>query len=158
MSKQYIADDADIIGDVCMEEDVNIWYHATIRADAAKITIGKGSNIQDNCVLHVDEDFPLSVGEYVTVGHGAILHGCSIGDNTVVGMGAILLNGCEIGKNCIIGAGALVTQGSVIEDGSVVMGNPGKVKRKVREEEITHNRENAREYIQHAEKYLKKIG
>ena len=104
MSKQYIAKDADIIGDVQMGEDVNVWYHATIRADAAKIMIGNRSNIQDNCVLHVDEGFPLTIGEYVTVGHGAILHGCSIGDNTVIGMGAILLNGCKIGKNCIVGA------------------------------------------------------
>lgn len=147
MSKQYIAKDADIIGDVQMGEDVNVWYHATIRADAAKIMIGNRSNIQDNCVLHVDEGFPLTIGEYVTVGHGAILHGCCIGDNTVIGMGAILLNGCKIGKNCIVGAGTLVTQGTVIEDGCVVMGNPRKVKRQIRNDEITHNMENAEEYI-----------
>lgn len=152
--RQYIAPDADVIGDVQLAEQVSIWYHATIRADSDRITIGRGSNIQDNCVLHVDAGFPISIGEYVTVGHGAILHGCTVGDRTVIGMGAILLNGCTIGENCIIGAGTLITQGMHIPAGSVVMGNPGKVKRQVTEEEKIHNMENAKVYIRHAAKQL----
>ena len=148
--RQYIAPDADVIGDVQLGDQVSVWYHATIRADSDRITIGKGSNIQDNCVLHVDEGFPISIGEYVTVGHGAILHGCSVGDRTVIGMGAILLNGCTIGENCIIGAGTLITQGMHIPAGSVVMGNPGKVKRQVSDEEKKRNVENAKVYIRHA--------
>ena len=152
--RQYIAPDADVIGDVQLAEQVSIWYHATIRADSDRITIGRGSNIQDNCVLHVDAGFPISIGEYVTVGHGAILHGCIVGDRTVIGMGAILLNGCTIGENCIIGAGTLITQGMHIPAGSVVMGNPGKVKRQVTEEEKIHNMENAKVYIRHAAKQL----
>ena len=152
--RQYIAPDADVIGDVQLADQVSIWYHATIRADSDRITIGRGSNIQDNCVLHVDAGFPISIGEYVTVGHGAILHGCIVGDRTVIGMGAILLNGCTIGENCIIGAGTLITQGMHIPAGSVVMGNPGKVKRQVTEEEKIHNMENAKVYIRHAAKQL----
>lgn len=152
--RQYIASDADVIGDVQLAEQVSIWYHATIRADSDRITIGRGSNIQDNCVLHVDAGFPISIGEYVTVGHSAILHGCTVGDRTVIGMGAILLNGCTIGENCIIGAGTLITQGMHIPAGSVVMGNPGKVKRQVTEEEKIHNMENAKVYIRHAAKQL----
>ena len=148
--RQYIAPDADVIGDVQLGDQVSVWYHATIRADSDRITIGKGSNIQDNCVLHVDEGFPISIGEYVTVGHGAILHGCSVGDRTVIGMGAILLNGCTIGENCIIGAGTLITQGMHIPAGSIVMGNPGKVKRQVSDEEKKSNVENAKGYIRHA--------
>lgn len=149
----FIAPDADIIGDVELAEDVSIWYHATLRADSSRIVVGQGSNIQDNCVLHVDKGFPLTIGEGVTVGHGAIVHGCSVGDNTVIGMGAILLNGCRIGKNCIIGAGTLITQGMQVEDGSVVLGNPGRVKRKVQAEEIVGNRRNAEAYIEKAGQY-----
>lgn len=149
----FIAPDADIIGDVELAEDVSIWYHATLRADSSRIVVGKGSNIQDNCVLHVDEGFSLTIGEGVTVGHGAIVHGCSVGDNTVIGMGAILLNDCRIGKNCIIGAGTLITQGMQVEDGSVVLGNPGRVKRKIRAEEIEGNRRNAEAYRKKAGQY-----
>lgn len=149
----FIAPDADIIGDVELAEDVSIWYHATLRADSSRIVVGQGSNIQDNCVLHVDEGFQLTIGKGVTVGHGAIVHGCSVGDNTVIGMGAILLNGCRIGKNCIIGAGTLITQGMQVEDGSVVLGNPGRIKRKVRAEEIAGNRRNAEAYIKKAGQY-----
>ena len=150
----FIAPSADVLGDVTMKEDASIWFHATVRADADSIYIGRGSNIQDNCVLHVDRGYPVRIGEYVTVGHGAVVHGCTIGDHSLIGMGAILLNGCKIGKNCIVGAGALVTGGMEIPDGSVVLGNPGKIKRGIREEEITHNIENARLYIEEAKTYL----
>lgn len=148
----FIAPSADVLGKVTLDENVSIWYHATVRADSDEISIGEGSNVQDNCVVHVDVGHPVKIGSYVTIGHGAIIHGCSIGDNTLVGMGAILLNDCTIGKNCIIGAGALVTQGMEIPDGSVVLGNPGKIKREIRAEEIERNRENAGEYIEMAKK------
>jgi carbonic anhydrase/acetyltransferase-like protein (isoleucine patch superfamily) len=146
----YMAPSADIIGDVTLAEDVNVWYHATIRADADKVYIGKKSNIQDNCVIHVDEGYPVRIGDKVTVGHGAIIHGCEIGDCSLIGMGAILLNGCKIGKNCLIGAGALVTGGVDVPDGSVVLGNPGKVVRKIRDEELEANVKNAEEYVSEA--------
>lgn len=148
----YRAKETCLIGKIRLEENVNIWYHATIRADEDSITIGKGTNIQDNAVLHVDRDCPMVIGNYVTVGHGAILHGCTIGENTVIGMGAIVLNNAVIGKNCIIGAGAVITQGKEIPDGSVVLGNPGKVVRNITDEEMEHNYKGAIEYIENAKK------
>lgn len=152
MNNIYRAKESCIIGRVHFQEDVNIWYHATIRADADEIFIGKGTNIQDNAVLHVDRGCPVRIGEFVTVGHGAILHGCTVGDDTVIGMGAIVLNHAVIGKNCIIGAGALVAQNKYIPDNSVVLGNPGKIIRNVSDEEKKQNHENAIEYIQEAKK------
>lgn len=150
----YIAPSADIIGDVTLEEDVNVWYHATIRGDADRIYIGMESNIQDNCVIHVDEGYPVHIGEKVTIGHGAIIHGCEIGDCSLIGMGAILLNGAKIGKNCLVGAGTLVTGGVEIPDGSVVVGNPGKVVRQIRDEELEANVQNAGEYVEEAKERL----
>ena len=142
----FIAPGAIVLGDVTIGEDVGIWYHATIRGDKSTITIGKGSNIQDNAVVHVDTNYSVTIGENVTVGHGAIIHGCSIGDNTLVGMGAIVMNGAVIGNNCIVAAGALVTGGTVVPDNSLILGNPAKIKRPVTEEEIR----NAKEYVQEA--------
>lgn len=153
----FIAPGAIVLGDVTIEEDCGIWYHATVRAERASVRIGRGSNIQDNCVVHVDAGHTVSIGENVTVGHGAIIHGCTIGDNSLVGMGAILLNGCHIGRNCIIGAGALVTQNTVIPDNSLVLGNPGKIKREVTEEEVTSNLKNALHYVEEARHYVKEI-
>ena len=150
MGNVFIAPGAVVLGDVYLEENVGIWYNATVRGDREPIRIGKGSNIQDNCVVHVDKGYPVTIGENVTVGHGAIIHGCSIGDNSLIGMGAILMNGCRIGKNCIVAAGALVTQGFEIPDGSLVMGNPAKIKRSVTEEEIEHSLQNAQLYIKEA--------
>ena len=119
----YIAPGAQVIGQVTLERDVGIWFNAVLRADNEPITIGRGSNVQDGCVFHVDPGFPL------TVGHKALLHGCSVGDGTLIGMGAVVLNGAKIGKNCIIGANALITEGKEIPDRSLVMGQPGKVVR-----------------------------
>ena len=152
--KIFIAESADVIGDVILGEYTGVWYHATIRGDQDQITIGKGTNVQDNCVIHTDAGFPVSIGEYVTIGHGAILHGCRVGKNTVIGMGAILLNGCEIGKNCIVAAGTLITQNQKIPDGTVVMGNPGRIKRNVHPEEIEGNRRSAELYMKEAENHL----
>ena len=152
----FIAPGAVCMGDVALGKDCSIWYHATVRADRAPIKIGIGSNIQDNCVVHVDKGFPVTIGNYVTVGHGAILHGCQVGDGSLIGMGAIILNGAKIGRNCIVAAGALVTQNTEIPDGMLAMGSPAKVIRKLSEEEIASNRKNAEEYIEEAREYVKR--
>ena len=154
MKKLFIAQGAVVCGDVTLGNNVSIWYNAVVRGDMAPITIGDETNIQECCVLHVSEDIPLVLGKGVTVGHGAILHSCTIGDNSLIGMGAIVLDGAKIGKNCIIGAGALVTGGTEIPDGSLVIGSPAKVKREMRPEEIEANRKNAEEYVHLMEKEL----
>ena len=150
--KGVIAPSAVVLGDVTLGEEASIWYHAVVRGDRAPVRIGRGSNIQDNCVVHVDEGFSVNIGEDVTVGHGAILHGCTIENGSLIGMGAILMNGCHIGKNCIVGAGTLVTQGTVIPDYSLVIGNPGVVKRPVTEAEVEGNLRNARLYAREGKK------
>lgn len=150
----YIAPSADVMGDVVLEKDSSVWYQAVVRGDHARIHIGEGSNIQDGCVIHVDEGYPVEVGDYVTVGHNAILHGCKIGEGSLIGMGAIVLNGARIGKNCVIGAGALVTQDAVIPDGMMALGSPAKVKRALTEAEIEQNRESAQEYIDCAKEHF----
>lgn len=154
MKKLFIAQGAVICGDVTMGNNVSIWYNAVLRGDMAPITIGDNSNVQECSVLHVSENMPLVIGEGVTVGHGAILHSCQIGDNSLIGMGAIVLDGAKIGKNCIIGAGALVTGGTEIPDGSLVIGSPAKVRREMTEAEIEANRQNAKEYVHLMEKEL----
>lgn len=154
MQKLFIAQGAVICGDVTMGNRVSVWYNAVIRGDMAPITIGDDSNVQECAVLHVSENMPLSIGQGVTVGHGAILHSCTIGDNSLIGMGAIVLDGAKIGKNCIVGAGALVTGGTEIPDGSLVIGSPGKVRREMTEAEIEANRKNAEEYVHLMEKEL----
>ncbi len=146
----FIAPGAIVLGDVTLGEDVGIWYHATVRADRAPVTIGNCSNIQDNAVVHVDEGYGVSIGENVTIGHGAIIHGCTIGDNSLIGMGAIVMNGAKIGKNCIVGAGALVLQNMIVPDNSLLLGNPAKIKRQVTEEEIAASLRNAEVYVEEA--------
>lgn len=147
-SNSFIEPGAVVLGDVTISENCSIWYNTTVRANRASITVGAGSNIQDNAVVHVDEGYPVRIGEYVTIGHGAIIHGCSIGNDSLIGMGAILLNGAQIGKNCIIGAGALVTQNMIIPDNSMVIGSPAKVIRQITPDEVASNRRNANVYIQ----------
>lgn len=137
-----------ITGDVTLREDVSVWYNAVLRGDAASIEVGSGSNIQECCVLHVDKNHPLCLGQNVTVGHGAILHGCTVGDNTLVGMGAIVMNGANIGKNCLIAAGALVLQNTAVPDGSVVWGSPAQVARAITPDEIAQSKESALHYQQ----------
>ena len=151
----FIAPGAVVVGDVTLGDESNIWYQSTVRGDDAAITIGSHTNIQDNAVLHVDEGIPLVIGEGCSVGHGAILHGCQIGDNTLIGMGAIVLNGAKIGNNCVIGAGALVTQNREVPDGSLVLGSPGRVTRSLTEEEIQANRKNAQVYVQNSKAHQK---
>ena len=150
----YVADEAVVKGKVTIGEEAGIWYHATIRADSDQITIGSRTNVQDNAVIHTSRNYPVSIGNGVTIGHSAIVHGCTVGNNTLIGMGAIILNGTVIGDNCIIGAGALVTQNVEIPDNSLVIGNPGKVKRAVTEEEIRWNLKNAHIYVEEAQKEL----
>ena len=125
----WVAPDANLIGKVVLERAASIWFGCTIRADHEEIRIGEGSNVQENCVMHIDAGFPLTIGAGCTIGHKAMLHGCTIGDNSLIGMGATVLNGAKIGNNCLIGAGALITEGKEIPDGSLVMGTPGKVVR-----------------------------
>lgn len=125
----WIAPTASVIGNVKLEKDVSIWWGAVLRGDNELIHIGAGSNVQDLCVLHTDPNFPLSVAPGCTIGHRAILHGCTVGENSLVGMGAVVLNGARIGKNCLIGAHALIPEGKEIPDNSLVVGAPGKVAR-----------------------------
>lgn len=152
----YIAEGAVVRGDVTIGKGSSVWFNATVRADRAPIVIGEGTNIQDNAVLHVEGGkvpYGVRLGNHVTVGHSAIVHGCEVDDNTIVGMGAIILNGAKVGKNCMIGAGALVTQHKVIPDNSLVMGVPGKIIRTLSEEEIRSNYENAVHYTEEAAEY-----
>lgn len=142
----FIAQSADVVGDVTIGEGSSLWYGTVARGDMNYIVIGKHTNIQDNATLHVDSYEPLEIGDYTTVGHNAIVHGCKVGSNCLIGMGSILLNRAVIGDNCIIGAGALITEGMVIPDNSLVMGAPGKIRRAVREDEIKTVEYNAIRY------------
>ena len=131
----WVADSAQVIGDVRMAENSNVWFGSVVRGDSETITIGENSNIQDACVLHGDPGKPLIIGDNVSVGHQVMLHGCTVGDGTLIGIGAIVLNGVVIGKNCIVGAGSLVTEGKVFPDGSMIMGSPAKVVRELSAEQ-----------------------
>ena len=146
-----IALGAHVLGEATLGPRCSVWYNAVVRADEAPITIGAETNIQDCAVIHVSTGHPTAVGEGVTIGHGAIVHGCTVGSNTLIGMGAIVLDDAEIGRDCIIGAGALVTKGMRIPDGSLAFGNPARIIRSLTEEEIAANRGNAAEYVRLAE-------
>ena len=149
----WVAPDANVIGKVHLNTACSIWFGATLRGDNAWIIIGAGSNIQDNSVLHTDPDFPLSIGENCTIGHAAILHGCTIGNTTLIGMGATILNGAVIGENCLVGAGALVTENKEIPDNSLVMGTPGKVVREVSAEHAQRITEGALHYQENMRRF-----
>ena len=142
----WIAPDANLIGQVVIEDGASVWFCSTLRGDNEVIHLGLGSNIQENCVLHTDIGYPLTIGAGCTIGHKAMLHGCTIGDNALIGMGATVLNGAVIGHNCLIGAGALITENKVIPDGSLVMGSPGKVVRQLDEVAIEGLRKSALGY------------
>lgn len=143
----YIASSADIIGMVVLNEDSSVWHGAVLRGDVDEIIIKKGANIQDGCVLHCSQNMKTIVGEGTTVGHNAVLHSCEIGNNTLIGMGAVILDGTKVGDNCLIAAGSLLTPGTIIPEGSMVMGSPGKVRRILTGDEIEGIRRNANEYI-----------
>lgn len=142
----FIAETASVVGDVTIGEGSSIWYGAVARGDMNFVKIGKFTNIQDNATVHVDAERPCIIGDYITVGHNAIIHGCTVGNNCLIGMGAIILNGAVIGDNSIIAAGSLITEGAVIPPNSLVMGSPGKIRRQVDEEGVKRIRKNALTY------------
>ncbi len=157
----WVADSAQVIGDVTLGQDVSIWFGAVLRGDTDHMRIGRGSNIQDGSVLHADVGRPLTVGEDVTVGHQVMLHGCTIGDGSLIGIGAVVLNGARIGKHCLVGAGALVTEGKEFPDGSMIIGAPAKAVQQLTPEQIDGLRGSARGYVENARRFretLKKIG
>jgi carbonic anhydrase/acetyltransferase-like protein (isoleucine patch superfamily) len=151
----FMAPDANVIGRVRLGANVSVWFGATLRGDNELIDISAGTNIQENCVLHTDMGFPLTLGENVTVGHKAMLHGCQVGAGSLIGMGATVLNGAKIGKNCLIGAGALITEGKEIADGSMVLGAPGKVVRELDEVMKQKLVASALHYQENAQRFLK---
>lgn len=150
MAKIFLAPGAHVVGDVTLSENVNIWYGAVLRGDTGSITVGEGTNIQDNCVLHEET----TVGADCTVGHGAILHGCTVGDRCLIGMGAIVLNGARLGAECMVGAGALVTGKTDAPDGSLLLGSPAKVVRPLSDEERQNLLEDAKVYVEKAKNGL----
>lgn len=142
----WVAPDANLIGQVVLEAGASVWFGTTIRADHEEIRVGAGSNVQENCVFHVDAGYPLTIGSNCTIGHKVMLHGCTIGDTSLIGMGATVLNGARIGNNCLIGAGALITENKVIPDNSLVMGVPGKVVRTLDADALRGLERSARHY------------
>ena len=149
----WIAPSAVVTGDVILKNNVNIWYGAVLRGDIENISIDEGTNVQDNSVLHTDKNCKLIIGKGITVGHSVILHGCTIEDDSLIGMGATILNGAYIGKNSIIGANSLITEGKKIPERSLVMGSPGKVVREVTDKEIQDIKDNAMRYIKNSLRY-----
>ncbi|MBC7600704.1 MAG: gamma carbonic anhydrase family protein [Polaromonas sp.] len=156
----WIAENAQVMGNVSLAEGSSVWFGAVIRGDTETISVGQGSNIQDNSVLHADMGMPLVIGENVTVGHQVMLHGCTIGDGSLIGIQAVVLNGARIGKNCLVGAGSLVTEGKEFPDGSMIFGSPAKAVRQLTPEQIEGLKMSAQHYMDNARRYkagLKKI-
>ena len=157
----WVAENAQVMGSVTLAEDSSVWFGVTIRGDTETIAVGEGSNVQDGSVLHADVGFPLTIGRHVTVGHQVMLHGCTIGDESLIGIGAVVLNGAKIGKHCLVGAGALVTEGKEFPDGSMIIGSPARAIKTLTPEQIAGLRRSAEHYIENARRYrqgLKKIG
>ncbi|MSR12441.1 MAG: gamma carbonic anhydrase family protein [Gammaproteobacteria bacterium] len=153
----FVADNAVVIGQVRLGNNVSVWFNAVIRGDNALIAIGENSNIQDCAVLHTDPGMPLNIGKNVTVGHKVMLHGCTIGDNSLIGINSVILNGASIGRNCLIGANSLIAEGKVIPDGSLVMGSPGKVVRVLSEEQQAKLALSAAVYVQNFKRYKNEL-
>ncbi len=144
----FVADSADVIGDVKLGSNASVWYSAVLRGDSGPIVIGKNSNVQDNCTIHCSiSGYNVTIGENVTIGHNAIIHGCTIGDNCLIGMGSVILDGAVINKNCVVGAGSLITQHKEFPEGSLILGSPAKVVRTLEEKDINGIKENADEYV-----------
>ena len=157
----YIAESASIIGKVKIDANASIWFGVTIRGDNELISVGENSNVQESCVLHTDLGYPLTIGKNVTIGHQAMLHGCTIGDGSLIGIQAVVLNGAKIGKNCLVGAGALVTEGKEFPDNSLIIGTPAKVVRSLSEEDIARLQGNTDNYVKRGQLFktqLKRIG
>ena len=156
----WVADSAQVIGNVTLAEGSSVWFGVVIRGDTEAISVGRASNIQDNSVLHADHGMPLVIGEHVTVGHQVMLHGCTVGDGSLIGIGAVVLNGAKIGKNCLVGAGALVTEGKEFPDGCMILGSPAKAVRQLSPEQIEGLKMSAQHYMDNARRYkaaLKKL-
>jgi carbonic anhydrase/acetyltransferase-like protein (isoleucine patch superfamily) len=156
----WIADSAQVMGAVSLHANTSVWFNAVIRGDTETITIGEGSNIQDLAVIHADNGLPVVVGKHVTVGHQVMLHGCTIGDESLIGIAAVVLNGARIGRNCVVGAGSVVTEGKEFPDGSLIMGTPAKVVRELTPEQIEGLRMSAKHYMNNSLRFkngLKKI-
>ena len=149
----FVAASATLIGKVTVEAKASVWFNVTIRGDNERITVGANSNIQENCVLHTDMGYPLTLGQNVTVGHQAMLHGCTVGDGSLVGIQAVILNGAKIGKGCLVGAGALVTEGKEFPDNSLIIGTPAKAVRQLTEQEQTNLQGNADHYAERGAYY-----
>ena len=157
----WVADSAQVMGNVELAADTSVWFGAVLRGDTEVIRVGRGSNIQENAVVHADIGFPVLIGENVTVGHQVMLHGCSIGDGSLIGIQAVVLNGAKIGKHCLVGAGALVTEGKEFPDGSMIIGSPAKVVRQLTPEQMAGLDRSAEHYVENARRFrsgLKKIG
>lgn len=152
-NNHFVADNATVIGNVRLKSEVSVWFNCVLRGDNDWIEVGDRSNLQDGAVLHTDPGFPLTIGHDVTVGHKCMLHGCKIGDNSLIGIGSTILNGAVIGKNCLVGASALVTEGKSYPDGSLILGAPAKVVRSLGEEEIAQNTKSANGYVKKAARY-----
>ncbi|MFM2008278.1 MAG: hypothetical protein RIR02_228 [Pseudomonadota bacterium] len=153
----YITDSATVIGNVVIEANVSIWFGAILRGDNELITIGEDSNIQENSVVHTDVGYPLTIGKGVTVGHQAMLHGCTIGDGSLIGIQAVILNGAKIGKNSLVGAGALVTEGKEFPDNSLIIGSPAKAVRELTNEQVAALKASAAHYVQNGQDYKKQL-
>jgi carbonic anhydrase/acetyltransferase-like protein (isoleucine patch superfamily) len=153
--ESWVAPSADVIGRVRLLHHASVWFGAMLRGDNEWITIGEGSNVQDGCVLHTDMGAPLTIGSHCTIGHKAILHGCVIGDNSLIGMGAVVLNHAVIGKNCLIGAHALIAEGKIIPDNSLVVGAPGKIIRILNEDDVASLRKSAEGYVLNWQRFAK---
>lgn len=149
----WVADSAQVIGKVVIEEDASVWFGTILRGDTEEIRIGHGSNVQDGCVIHADHGFPIRIGRKVTVGHHVMLHGCTVGDNSLIGIKAVVLNGAKIGKNCLVGAGSLVTEGKEFPDGSLIIGSPAKAVRQLTPEQIAGLERSARHYVESARRF-----
>lgn len=157
----FVADSAEVIGRVVLGDFASIWFGAILRGDNDLLKIGRHSNVQDGSVLHADPGFPLTIGEHVTIGHQVMLHGCTIGEGSLIGSKAVVLNGARIGKNCLVGAGALVTEGKEFPEGSMILGSPAKVVRQLTPEQITGMQQAAGHYLNNAKRYaagLKRVG
>ena len=153
----WIADNAIVIGSVVLENNASIWFNCVVRGDNDVVTIGENSQLQDGCVVHVDPGHPVTLGKNVSVGHMAMLHGCTVGDNSLIGIKSVILNDAVIGRNCLIGANTLITEGKHIPDGSMVMGSPGKVVRRLTEGEIAFIQRSADEYAAQAQEYRREL-
>ena len=157
----YVADSATLIGKVTVEANASVWFGVTIRGDNERITIGENSNVQEGTVMHTDLGFPMAIGKNVSIGHQAMLHGCTVGDGSLIGIQAVLLNGAKIGKGCLVGAGALVTEGKEFPDHSLIVGSPAKVVRTLTEDDLLRLQGNADGYVERGRRFkaeLKKIG